>query len=166
MRRSRRRAVLVAGGVLALLALSCQAIVGLDRFSKVECTQNCDASADADANADVVDSGTPDTGLQPSDASLAMRWAQWRMPNPKDAEVDANRAVYGASSFPIVDGGSPEQDGGAIEIVVDGVTKLWWAKGYSQKGLSYAEANAYCDDLARATGRPFRLPTRIELVSR
>lgn len=158
MRRSdRRRTAVLALCAMAALAFACQAIVGLDRFSKVECTKDCDAGPDAaDSGPDAADSGP---GFEPSEASLAYRWAHWPMPNPKDAEVDANLAAYNANTTVPVEGGL------AVEVVVDIFTGLTWTKQPSAGQLSFAEASSYCADIARATNRAFRLPTRIELVS-
>lgn len=168
MRRSdRRRTAVLALCAMAALAFACQAIVGLDRFSKVECTKDCDAGPDAsDSGPDAADSGP---GFEPSEASLAYRWAHWPMPNPKDAEVDANLAAYNANTTVPVDGGLDDatvvEGGLAVEIVVDGVTGLTWTKQSSPNQLSFAEASSYCAGIARATNWAFRLPTRIELVS-
>jgi len=157
-------------GGLALGAVACQLVVGLDRFDKCIDTVNCpgDASADADAMT-VADTGPADTGpvIVPSEASLANRWAHWRMPNPRDAETDVNVANYLVGPWALeagVEGGLPMADAGTIEVVQDTLTQKVWAKGY-WLGMTYAEANARCAELAAATGEPFRLPTRIELVS-
>jgi hypothetical protein len=165
--RTRRATVFLAATILvsafisvAALTVACQAIVGLDRFTKIECTKNCDAGPDV---IDTVEAG-PDSGpgLEPSEASVAFRWAHWPMPNPDGGEVDANVAFYGQNTFNVVDG---SVDGSSVvDLVIDGVTGLTWEKRYSGE-LGYAEANAYCAALASATGKAFRLPTRIELVS-
>lgn len=167
MRRfDRLRIALVVGGAMAALAVACQAIVGLDRFSKVP----GDAGPDAgDTGTPPPDAGDSGPGFVPSEASIAYRWAHWPMPNPKDGEVEANVAVYNPNATLPVDGGLDGAilaDGGlAIEVVVDGITGLTWTKRQTPAPLGYAEANAYCEDIARATSRAFRLPTRIELVS-
>jgi hypothetical protein len=47
----------------------------------------------------------------------------------------------------------------------DTVTGLVWLREASATGAAFDQAPAYCESRARATGQPWRLPTRIELVS-
>jgi len=128
---------------LGASVLACQAIVGLDKFSKFECTTDCGTDvvvvdAPVDAGPDVMYFG---------EASVANRWIKWPMPNPKDAETPVNMSVYDAAGT---------GEGGAI--VRDFVTSLAWTQ--SDLGtMSYLEAIAKCESIG------FRLPTRIELVS-
>lgn len=134
----------------AALLIACQAIIGLDKFAKErdactfeDCAVRPDGGVDASMDADYF-----------GDANLALRWVAWPMPNPPDAEVDANLAAYG---IPFEAGAG---DGGTIVVVRDAITKLEWSRDVSPS-LSFLGARAFCEGL----GNNFRLPTRIELVS-
>jgi hypothetical protein len=147
MGRSERALVVLA--VLAGLLAACQAIIGLDKFKKD--SNECDFKDCAVPNDVVV---TPDSDTF-GEASVANRWVKWRMPNPPDAEVDANIATYGS---PFEAGAG---DAGSLMVVRDEVTRLEWMKNPPNASMTFAEATALCASL----GSDFRLPTRIELVS-
>ncbi len=140
---------IVLGVAGAALLIACQAIIGLDKFEKERdaCTfQDC-------AVADVVVEASMDADYF-GDASAVHRWVAWPMPNPADAETDANVANY-AAPFEVGSG-----DGGKIMVVRDNITKLEWIRDVSAP-RSFLDATTFCESL----GNNFRLPTRIELVS-
>jgi hypothetical protein len=150
-------------------ALACNSIAGLGSFHDVACEPceeagssdsgvfpddvgSFDAPEDApvdvtveaatDSGADAMETG----GLQSSEAgpSVDFRWPRWIMPNGVEA-VEAglpNPVKYTAAA-----------DGGVNDLV----TSLGW--GNAATGIStLSEAEAAC-------ASPWRLPTRIELVS-
>jgi hypothetical protein len=127
---------------IAAFALSCQALVGLDRFEKVK-----DADVGVMDVIDVIDAG-PDVILF-GEASVVHRWARWVMPNPPNAETDANIASYDTNAAFAGDAGP---------AIKDNLTGLVWSK-YDYGVHTYAEAYQLCESLG------LRLPTRIELVS-
>jgi len=161
------RLALAAIGCAAVAA--CNAIAGLGEFQDVPCepcqeaggsfdsgpppddvvvpveTGAIDASVDADADATTVDTGidapTDDVGpVVPPDTgtSIDYTWALWVMPNGADAGLPTP-ASYVAGT-----------DGGVHDVW----THLTW--GNAQTGVT---------DAGAACAYPFRLPTRIELVS-
>lgn len=154
-------------------AAACNSIVGLGQFQDVPC-EPCDETglsfdgagdaeiedgsavveAAADTGLDVADV-TVDTGIDAADtgpggfmsseagSSVDFRWPLWKMPNGAEAGLP-NPAEYA----PI---------GGTDAGVYDNITKLSW--GNAHIGIN---------DIMSATstcGPPWRLPTRIELVS-
>lgn len=130
---------------LATLA-ACQSIVGLDKFQKSQCDFDCGTDSSA---MDVVAIDATDAGFDVvfGDASVANRWATWRMPNPADAETDANNVTY--SPGPMSDAGP---------LVHDNVSNLSWTKN-DLGALTYFDAIKACESAG------LRLPTRIELYS-
>jgi hypothetical protein len=111
-----------------------------------------DAAHDAAVDATLNDAGTDaseegGSGFHASEAgsSVDLRWPRWRMPNGGGPEAGLpNPATY--TLIPGTDGG-----------VRDGITGLSW--GNLTTGVySLAQAQGAC-------GAPWRLPTRIELVS-
>jgi hypothetical protein len=160
--------------VLACAAVAaCNTIVGIDNFSDVPCEPCVDSSTGfpfeegGDAIADgpgeseaAVDAGTDaaldaiaDTGIDARDTgtgftasdagAVDLEWARWPMPNGSEAGLP-NPAQYSLIT-------------GSDAGVTDGITKLQW--GNAQTGItSIASATSWC-------GPPWRLPTRIELVS-
>jgi predicted small secreted protein len=168
-RRGVRQLAFVALGCAALAA--CNAIAGLGEFQDVPCEPCSEAgslaydSGPPPGDVFVPDDGTSDAGPDAADATVAdtgfdapiiddvgpvivpdtgvpidYRWARWTMPNGAEAGLP-NPASY----TPVA--GS---DGGLF----DNVTKLTW--GSAQTAIT--DAGAACT-------YPFRLPTRIELVS-
>ena len=154
-------------------AAACNSIAGLGQFQDVPC-EPCDTGLPFDGAADgpipegaapleaAVDTGTDDvadvavdTGIDAADtgpggftsseggSSVDFRWPLWRMPNGAEA------GLPNPASYALV----PGTDAGEF----DNITKLSW--GNAQTGISQiATATSAC-------GPPWRLPTRIELVS-
>jgi hypothetical protein len=169
MARSERVALVVFLLASGAAAAACDSIAGIGDFHEVAC-EPCedagldsspgpivddasDASQDAGIDATVdaadaaVDTGTDASddgnGYTPSEAgpSVDFRWARWIMPNVAITS-DAATPSYSARS-----------DGGAKDLV----TGLQW--GNMTTGVtSIASATTAC-------APPWRLPTRIELVS-
>ena len=73
-------------------------------------------------------------------------YADWTMPNAADAP---NPARY-------------TPDGNEV---VDDVTGLVWQRTPSTDSFAFEQAPDYCERLGTSTGKLWRLPTRIELVS-
>lgn len=150
MARFNRRHALVIG---ATFLVACQAVIGLDHFKKDD--KDCDFK---DCSVPPDDSGLdggaiPDAPDPFNEASALHRWVAWKMPNPPDAETDANVALY---DVPVEAG----VDGGKILVVKDLVTNLQWMVT-SGPQLALIDAQNFCTGL----GNDFRLPTRIELLS-
>lgn len=76
-------------------------------------------------------------------------WAEWRMPNPVATGLP-NAASYDTSS---------------PGIVRDQVTGLEWQRDIHPDSYTWADAQAHCASLQLGGARPWRLPSRIELVS-
>lgn len=135
----------LSGGAFACALFACNALIGLDDFSKVECVRgDCrDASLDASEGGPFVDAAPPlpDAG----EGAEPVAWARWPMPNYDDKSDGGhpNRARYEAAA-----------DG----FVTDAITKLVWRVKGSTVPLTYEEAEKQC-------GKGDRLPKRIELVS-
>lgn len=145
---------MLAAGALAALLIACNALVGLDKFDKVECTRDCDA-------------GPPDNYVPPPDeagrdappveASIPLpdgasptSWARWIMPNPPDAGGRVG------SDFAYTLNGDAS--------VTDDVTGLVWSTATDTAGDDqFSKAQQICKELAPAG--TWRLPTRIELVT-
>jgi hypothetical protein len=174
MARSSRLAV--AAAFAAALA-ACNLVAGLGSFHDVDC-EPCDAGLDTGTGADVAapfdatldaqmgsasleagafdadafapdahdastfETGAPDTGARDAAPSVDYRWARWVMPNGADSGLP-NPASYRLVTS--IDGG-----------VLDNKTHLLW--GTSQLASSFEAAAADCPP-------PWRVPTRIELVS-
>jgi hypothetical protein len=130
----------IASGPLALMTVGCNAIVGISAYEKSDAT--CPTCPVADAGSPA-DTGPP----KPVDASAALDWAAWRMPN--GAGLGPNPTVYTAAKE------------GSLEIVTDAVTKLVWERNVAATPVSYAAAANQCAGF----GKGWRLPTKIELVS-
>jgi hypothetical protein len=147
---SSRRAAVAVGSIAALL-VACQAVIGLDKFTKDKMMCDFQDCAVDDASDAIVGMDSPVDYF--GDANSPHRWVAWPMPNPADAETDANPATYGMAFEAGVDGGK-------VMVVRDLVTKLEWIVEPASS-LSFTDAQKFCDGL----GNSFRLPTRIELAS-
>jgi hypothetical protein len=172
-------------GALACAFAGCEVLIGLSDFTVRDCSSGaCDSGsaegdADAYAEADAVDSTADaadagDTGSDGADASdapdegssdvvvgppdvsqptVAEIWTQWLMPNP---------SVPIAPEASVLLPNPMAYDAGPT--VFDQVTHLTWeASGWPV--ASYADAEWHCLWLAQTTNLPWRVPTRIELVS-
>jgi hypothetical protein len=148
-----------------------------------------DGGVDADANADAGDStadvasdtsdGGSDGGSDGADASdapdegsgdvvvaeaepdvapptVTQIWIQWVMPNP-----DAAIALGSTVQLPNPMSYAPDDAG---RTVLDQKTHLTWEASGSP-ALKYEDAETHCSLLASSTSQPWRVPTRIELVS-
>ena len=168
------RARRLHGVALAALFFSpvaaCDAIAGLGQFQDVPC-EPCEAGgapfddapelpdgvgpieASEDAGIDAFEAAVVDTGidvvntgtgvLPPSEAGpyAAFEWPRWIMPNGSEAGLP-NPASY-----------SPRSDGGVDDLI----TSLGW--GNARTGVGSLSA------AMTACAPPWRLPTRVELVS-
>lgn len=153
MSRSRaRRAVLALLALTPLLA-ACNAILGISDYEKTDCAGGvCDGGSSS--------SGGPDAGDAQTDAPInvidaqgtePVSWAQKPMPNYRTGDEDS-----GPNDF--LETLTVGKDG-AIDVVVDQITKLTWRKADAKESdLSWEEAKTTCPP-------NYRLPTRIELVT-
>jgi Protein of unknown function (DUF1566) len=193
MGASRRAAVLVGLGALACAFAGCEALIGLNDFSVRDCSNDaCDSGgaaetgpdgyADADASdstadvaADTRDGGgdggdasdAPDEGSEDVVVSEAAPdvapptvteiWVHWPMPNPPNTPIalDSSVDLPHPMAYSVDDAGA---------TVLDQVTNLTWESSGSHVN-SYEDAERYCLRLAQSTKLPWRVPTRIELVS-
>ncbi len=191
MGASRRAAVLAGLGALACAIAGCEALMGLNDFSVRDCSNDAcdagdaaeggddgDAAADAgDSTADVA-SDTSDGGSDGADAgdapdegsgdvnvaeaepdvappTVTEIWVQWVMPNP-----DAAIALGSTVQLPNPMSYAPDDAG---RTVFDQQTHLTWEASGSQAS-TYEAAEEHCLSLA-ASPIPWRVPTRVELVS-
>ncbi|MDB4942496.1 MAG: hypothetical protein JWP97_2030 [Labilithrix sp.] len=149
-RRPSRRRVAAGLGALALPALvACNGILGLSDYEKVDCAGGRCGDGGLP---DVLDPDVLDTGADVIDESRGAgptSWAQWPMPNyASDAGFLPNPLSYEAVS---------------PDARRDLVTQLVWKKQITAESASHEAAKAAC--AALATNGPWRLPTRIELVT-
>jgi hypothetical protein len=132
-------------------AVACSDIVGLSDFERGECPGAiCTGGPDFDAGLDTgaVDAG-PDVTADTGGGAEPVTWARWPIPEHDGGSVPA----------------SYEQGAGEIQ---DKVTKLVWKSpmGADARELTLEEAREHCARArARASGGPWRLPKRIELVT-
>jgi hypothetical protein len=159
MARSRRRFLLVfAGALVAPAVLACNALIGLDDYEKVPCTgAKCgDATTD-----DVIQVDAPNdqTGIDvkiDAQGTSPVSWAHFKMPHYPDASVDANEQV-------------PERNLLSFDVAVGGlqdhVTQLVWMEPMPSGsiGLTWDKARTFCS--SQTKDGPWRLPSRIELVT-
>ncbi len=150
-RRRIQRGLLLASACAALFA--CNALVGLDEYKKVECTNlDCgDAGFDATPPKDGSDRDVIDT--VDAQGTAPVSWAAWRMPNyaVPDASLP-NLMAYTPTTAPLTG-------------LRDNITGLTWAHPMPPEAGSatYAQAEALCAGLAPKGS--WRLPSRIELVT-
>jgi hypothetical protein len=189
MGASRRAAVLVGLGALACAFAGCEALIGLNGFTVSDCSADgcggdeggLDAYADADAStSDSAADISPDRGSDAADASDAPHegsgdvdlseaapdvapptvteiWVHWYMPNPPNVPIAPDSSVM----LPHPMTYAPDDAG---QTVVDQVTNLTWeASGFP--AASYEDAERHCFTLAQKASSPWRVPTRIEVVS-
>jgi len=190
MRPSERtRIVGVAAAAWALAA--CDALLQLDKYSVVDCSDpSCDATSGQDALADAMggeagaippdaldgpsseadafdateagppldasDGGDAD-GPQVSPPTASQLWVHWPMPNP-----DAAIAPGWDAALPNPMAYDVTADAGYVH---DAVTHLTWEPGIGASASSYLAADQYCRNLKLPAATPWRVPTRIELVS-
>lgn len=155
--RSRRLLFPAIAIVSAIAAFACNALVGLDKFDKVDCgTGQCAADVLVLGDVDFNDSQAP-----PPDSSLGdvvskpAKWAHWVMPNPV---YDAGLVVDADLHF--------EQLSGA-GVVTEARTALIWDIGEldtTATAMTEQGAENYCAKLT-TSGQKWRVPTRIELVT-
>lgn len=172
---------------------ACDVLLGLDKYQDVTCALDCGTDAadtgprpdvfdsapspdvleggfdadgslvgDADAGFDVTDAQDAGDVIALGDGALPVPtgrevWAHWPMPN-----VDAAIAPDSSTMLPHpmtydagVEGGAP--------TVYDAVTKLTWSRA-SQPASDLTAAWNLCRS-SSLPGGPWRVPTRIELVS-
>jgi hypothetical protein len=189
MAASSARVVAVVVGTGALALVACDAILDLGQYTNDgECAYGCDAGYESslapphDAGPDVTDASTHveagadaeggvDSGAD-ADASVVTlpesgppvpsaheAWAHWPMPNP-----DAALSEESSTPLPHPMGYDAGADGGGA-IAYDAVTGLgWWRQALPAAG--YDDAWKQCLGLdPSGSGSPWRVPTRIELVS-
>jgi hypothetical protein len=106
------------------------------------------ATSSASGTGGAATTGTTGTGSGCGNP-VGSTWAQWPMPNPPSTGLP-NPASYDVST---------------PGIVVDKVTGLTWQRDVDAKTYTWADAKAYCASLVLEGACPWRLPTRIELVS-
>jgi hypothetical protein len=186
-----RRGVAVALVAAGFSMAACDALIGLDHYHDVACAFDCgetggafsgeagdvytndatdsadvtthDVVADSPPEADVADVSVlgdvvePDSGWPvPTGHEL---WAHWPMPNP-DAAVgpDSSAQLPNQMSYDAgADGGSP--------LAYDLVTGLSWYRAPAA-AASYDDAWVACSNPGLPKmSQPWRVPTRIELVS-
>ncbi len=153
LRNGRRAAVLGGALVVASGLVACNAILGLNDFEKVD-------SVGVDAGPDVfvpsgggVDSG-PDAPLPPIPSGVATTtWARWHMPE----------AVKPLGQPPPAYTPDAAVAAGAPPVVVDRVTGLTWMR--DPLPGTYSTFESARDACKNQTGGPWRVPSRIELVS-
>jgi len=153
-RRTRGLLALSAIGLAIAGLVACNQILGTDKFSDGEETPGDAASPDGTvADGAVVDGSTQvdasfdssfDATIQLPQGSLPETWAHWKMP---DNVTDAAPAPSYANTA----------DGG----VLDNVTHLIWQPQTSP----LAAGKQHFTDAQKVCVKPWRLPTRIELVS-
>jgi hypothetical protein len=149
-----------------------------DDGSQADTGDGGDADRDADRHdVDAEDSGDAaaagdgawgdaDGSLQEGDIAPPTAheiWAHWPMPNP-----EASIAVGSDAALPHPMAYAPPlSDGGAGNSLIDSVTGLTWQSGVGTPVQDYGSAASYCAALPRASTDPgpWRVPTRIELVS-
>ncbi len=194
MGASRRAAVFAGLGAAVCALAACDVLLGLNDFSVRDCkVERCDGSVptedgpdardDADAGkpaADGMTDSSPEAadGASDGDASDAPGdgdadgigdgppdvapptvteiWVHWPMPNP-DAAIapDSDASLPNPMSY--------VTDHTAL-TVYDQVTLLTW-EATPAAAATYADAETACLALAQTTSAPWRVPTRIELVS-
>jgi len=175
----------MAGFACGLTA--CDALIGLGAYARGGSCPGCDGGPDAAGDGGVADGRAPGDasardGAEAGDASGAVApgigdaapgdgapgippptvhevWVHWPMPNPDAAiAVGSDAALPHPMAYAVEDGGAR---------VLDIVTGLTWESGPGTMAKDYASAAAYCTGLPAPPGSavPWRVPTRIELVS-
>jgi hypothetical protein len=120
------------------------------------------ADATGDADGGMGDAGDADAFSLPDVAppTVTQIWVHWPMPNP-DAAIAPGSATL--LPHPMAYDASP---GDAGQYVLDTVTNLVWESGLGTVATTYIEAEIHCARLPLVSGSPpWRVPTRIELVS-
>lgn len=154
MARSDKRRLVRVGAVLAAcvapLLAACNAIIGLSDFEKVECSGGvCDGGIDVNVPDAPRDAPTDSPTLVDGGGTAPVRWANFIMPN-YDAGPDSG--IPNAPTMSPTAGGLKETKSGlSWELGSDGNLQI-----------SYADAAKYC---ANKAGGPWRVPSRIELVT-
>jgi hypothetical protein len=170
MGASDRVPIAIVVAAIAYGVAACDILLGLGDYTTGPCSSDCgvgdtadkvDAGA-ADADADVTDDDGP--GIPPP--TLSQLWARWPMPNPPGAPIGGDSGAtlpnpmrYDASVGD--DGATP----GGGPYVHDLVTGLVWQRTADTSTPDYGSAAVYCNDLPPLGSAPWRVPTRIELVS-
>jgi hypothetical protein len=147
----RRLAYAVTVALAVPSALACNALVGLDEYTKVVCTGGtCDGGVpDVLSYQDVVtEASKPDGRAPDAGGTKPVSWANFHMPNYDAGPLTDNRMSYTAT------------DGG----FVDDVNSLVWQEPIVETAaVTYSAAQQVCASLTG--GGRWRLPTRIELVT-
>ena len=169
------RALLVIVAALAAGALACDALIGLDAYSKVDGSADAGPAEDAgDASMDTTTSDGPEQAdaLDAADAHadadadetsaifdassdglpLTAYWARWAMPNP-DAAIAPGADAMLPNPMSYAGGGD------ASTTALDTVTNLKWSTA-AVAAATYDAAIKACQ-----MGPGWHVPTRIELVS-
>src|SRR5688572_29228448 len=161
MARSKRRFFFAATTALLVpIALACNAITGLDDYEKAQCdNRTCDASAEG-SDFDIFrpdapgDQNTTDRQIDGPPGTKPVVWPQFRMPHYPDAALDATEPNH--MSYASVGGG-----------LLDNVTGRTWMNPMpadpTANNLTWDKAKDYCEK--QAANGPWRLPSRIELVT-
>lgn len=154
MGRSKRRALFFALAAAAPLAVACNAIVGLDDYKRTDCGAfPCpfeDGGPDQITPDRIVpDNFVPDATPDAPPGVGPVSWAQFPMPNYKDA------STVRPLSYQVIG-----------EEVVDNVTTLVWRAKVVGPGFGtdFTEDEAV-QECKKIPGGPWRLPKRIELVT-
>jgi hypothetical protein len=125
---------------------------GGDAADEADAWDAADADAEADAPADASDA---DAYIAPP--SVSQVWVHWVMPNP-DAAIGPGSEASLPNPMTYAPGGPGS--------VLDVQTGLQWELGAGTPAASYLDANSYCAQLPPLPASPpWRVPTRIELVS-
>lgn len=174
------RALLVAVAALATSALACDALLGLDAYSKVDAAAS---DAESDTSDAAMDTTTPDASLggdaldasdggdaadategDAGDTSIifdgavdalppTLSWARWLMPNP-DAAIAPGADAMLPNPMSYTGGGD------ASTTATDDVTHLIWSTA-TVAASKYGDATMACEQV----GMGWHVPTRIQLVS-
>ena len=149
MARSKRLFVALSLSSLPL-AMACNSLIGLDDFSKTECSGG--SCGDGSVLPDVYtngDTGITEAGDETTGTTPAV-WAQWPMPNYDGGSLNLPNPLSYADASPPVS---------------DEVTGLVWQTTTVGGGKTYTEAEAEQACAAITSDSTWRLPKRIELVS-
>lgn len=130
--------LLVAGA----LGFGCNLLLDVDGYRRIDASSSPQetGSPDEDAGADADADANVDGDVPPG--ALAGYWAQWTMPNGIEAGISPSRYSFKAGN-----------------TVFDEITGLTWSRSVGTAS-SYEKAREACTNRG-----PYRLPTRIELVS-
>jgi hypothetical protein len=148
---SRSRFIVVC--TFVMLPAACNMLLGFGDYK---------GEAQIDTDAGLLDSGSPDAGvdaeIKPPTGTVAQSWARWRMPYRKETAGDRLDAGTGAFI------GNTSVSGVDMLITVSSSgSKLAFHTEHGSSS-SFEGARAYCEKRG-TTKTEYRLPTRIELVT-